>query len=63
MRSEGLHEAMIVGTTYLLRGERVKMLARWSGNGCPRNVLIQYPDGRLSCRPFRGLRKLPLTPA
>jgi hypothetical protein len=25
----------------------------------PRNVLIQYPDGRTQVRPFRGLRRIP----
>lgn len=25
--------------------------------GAPRNVLIQYADGRLEVRPFRGLRR------
>lgn len=24
----------------------------------PRNVLVRYPDGRTSVRPFRGLRKV-----
>lgn len=46
----------MVGRTYLLRGEPVVVVARWAGNRCPRNVLIRYPDGRLSVRPFRGLR-------
>lgn len=47
----------MVGSTYLLRGQTVVVLARWRGNGCPKNVLLQLPDGSKTVRPFRGLRK------
>lgn len=30
-----------------------------TGRTAPRNVLIQYADGRLEVRPFRGLRRTP----
>ena len=46
----------MVGKTYLLRGEPVKVLARWAGNGCPKNVLLEREDGSRTVRPFRGLR-------
>jgi len=48
----------MVGRTYLLRGIPVVVLAKWLGNSCPRNVLIQYPDGSKTVRPFRGLRRI-----
>ena len=48
----------MVGRTYLERGRPVVVLARWLGNGCPRNVLIRREDGSLTVRPFRGLRRL-----
>lgn len=47
---------MIVGTTYLLRGRPVRVLARWAGSG-PRNVLVEDETGRRFVRPFRGLRR------
>ena len=43
--------------TYLLRGERVRVLVRWGPGGGPRNVLIELPNGRRVVRPFRGLRR------
>ena len=46
----------MTGRTYLLRGEPVVVIARWAGRG-PRNVLVEYPDGRRVVRPFRGLRR------
>lgn len=52
----------IVGRTYLLAGAPVKVLIQWAtgqGRVGPRNVLIEFPDGRRTTRPFRGLRKLP----
>lgn len=49
---------MIVGTVYRLRGEPVLVLARYNGKG-PRNVLVEYQDGRRVVRPFRGLRRIP----
>lgn len=49
----------MVGRTYLLPDGRLgKVVARWSGNGCPRNVLVAFEDGSMTCRPFRGLRRL-----
>ncbi|MFA5053024.1 MAG: hypothetical protein WC565_03130 [Parcubacteria group bacterium] len=48
----------IVGKTYLLKGERVKIIRQWAGEG-PRNVLIELPDGSQTVRPFRGLRRPP----
>ncbi|HEV2343459.1 MAG TPA: DUF2637 domain-containing protein [Actinocrinis sp.] len=66
---------MITGRRYLLRGQVVTVLAQWAtprtGPGAaalplvrlphtaPRNVLIRDPDGTLSVRPFRGLRRIP----
>ena len=47
----------MIGRTYLLRGEPVIVLVRWNGKG-PRNVLVEYADGRRVVRPFRGLRKI-----
>lgn len=47
----------VTGTTYLLRGRPVVVLARWAGGG-PRNVLVEDEDGRRQVRPFRGLRRL-----
>jgi hypothetical protein len=49
----------ITGTTYLLRGQPVRVLIRWGGRG-PRNVLIQHEDGSRAVRSFRGLRRLQL---
>lgn len=46
----------MIGRTYLLHGEPVIVLARWLGRG-PRNVLVEYADGRRVVRPFRGLRR------
>jgi hypothetical protein len=46
----------MVGRTYLERGRRVTVLARWSGDG-PRNVLVLREDGWRLVRPFRGLRR------
>lgn len=78
-----------MGRTYVLRGEPVRVLARWGGGGArsrfasmplprgvthhsyvygdprdrdprrsvPRNVLIEYANGRREVRPFRGLRR------
>jgi hypothetical protein len=46
----------MIGRTYLMRGERVTVIARWAGRG-PRNVLLRLDDGTLLVRPFRGLRK------
>lgn len=61
---------MIVGSTYLLAGVPVLVLARWHAaprqpalNGMtsvtPRNVLLELPDGSRTVRSFRGLRKIP----
>lgn len=48
----------ITGTTYVLRGQPVTVIARWRpGARCPRNVLIEHRDGSRVVRPFRGLRK------
>jgi len=57
----------MIGHTYLLHGSRVTVLAPWNAAGrgtwpsakVPRNVLIEYADGRREVRPFRGLRRLP----
>ena len=46
----------MTGRVYLERGERVTVLARWSGAG-PRNVLIERAGGTRVVRPFRGLRR------
>lgn len=47
---------MVIGRTYIERGQPVTVLVRWTGRG-PRNVLIRRADGQLVVRPFRGLRK------
>jgi hypothetical protein len=58
----------MMGRTYLDGGDRlagridppvsVVVLARWSPGGGPRNVLVQYPDGRRAVVPFpRRLRR------
>jgi hypothetical protein len=57
----------MIGRAYLLHGSPVTVLVRWDARGkgtwpssrLPRNVLVQYPDGRREVRPFRGLRRLP----
>ena len=51
----------VVGRTYLERGQPVVVVARWLGQGTPRNVLIRRDDGTLVVRPFRGLRKVHVT--
>lgn len=55
-----LHEAqlLVIGKTYLERGEPVICRARWTtGIGkVIKNVLIERADGTLVVRPFRGLR-------
>ena len=43
---------------YLLKGTKVRILCRWRKGGGPRNVIIEYPDGHRTVRPFRGLRKI-----
>jgi hypothetical protein len=48
----------MVGNTYLERGRPVVIVARWLGQGTPRNVLIRREDATLVVRPFRGLRKV-----
>lgn len=48
----------MIGRTYLERGARVVVVARWAIGGGPRNVLIRREDGSLIIRPFRGLRKV-----
>lgn len=66
---------MIVGRHYLLRGQQVTVLVQWAtprrdpadrllplvrtGRTAPRNVLIRFPDGTLTVRPLRGLRRIP----
>jgi hypothetical protein len=52
---------VIVGKTYLERGQPVLVLVQWGLGGGPRNVLIRRVDGTEVVRPFRGLRK-PLSP-
>lgn len=52
----------MVGRTYLLVGVPVVVVTRWrdgAPRGVPRNVLIEFPDGRRTVRPFRGLRRTP----
>jgi hypothetical protein len=51
----------VIGSTYLLRGVPVVVLARWGfikgeKRTGPRNVLVEFPDGSRTVRPFRGLR-------
>jgi len=64
---------VIVGNRYLLRGEYVTVLVQWvtartdpdtrplplvsTARTAPRNVLIRLPDGTVTVRPFRGLRR------
>lgn len=48
----------MVGRTYWLGAVPVVVRARWNGpKGSPRNVLLELPDGSLTVRPFRGLRR------
>jgi len=50
---------LIVGRTYLERGEPVVVVVQWRtgrGEAGPRNVLIRRADGSEVVRPFRGLR-------
>lgn len=53
-----LRGIVVIGRTYLMRGEPVVVLVRadWKAGG-PRNVLVQRPDGSKLVRPFRGLRR------
>ena len=48
----------MVGRRYLEHGQPVTVLARWRGNHCPRNVLVERADGSKVVRPFRGLRRI-----
>jgi hypothetical protein len=63
----------MIGRTYLLHGQPVTVIARWvkpspaSGGvtwhrpprrSAPRNVLVEYPCGHRTVRPFRGLRRM-----
>jgi hypothetical protein len=66
---------VISGRRYLLRGQVVTVLIQWAtprpdpgeaalplvrlARTAPRNVLIRHPDGTLTVRPFRGLRRMP----
>ena len=66
---------MITGHRYLLRGQPVTVLIQWATSRpdpggptlplvrlrrtAPRNVLIRHPDGTVTVRPFRGLRRTP----
>ncbi len=54
----GHSTGIVIGRTYLERGRPVVVVARWLGQGTPRNVLIRRDDGTLVVRPFRGLRKV-----
>lgn len=51
----------MIGRCYMLAGEPVVVLARWANPDAPRNVLLLRPDGTMTVRPFRGLRRLRLT--
>lgn len=46
----------VTGRTYLLGGIPVVVLAAWGPGGGPRNVRVLFSDGRVTVRPFRGLR-------
>jgi hypothetical protein len=64
----------MTGRTYLESGHPVAVLKRWASvpavavsaviwlyppkRNAPRNVLVRRDDGSLTCRPFRGLRKI-----
>ena len=68
---------MIAGRRYLLHGRHVTVLIQWAtprpdssaralplvrtARTAPRNVLIQLPDGTVTVRPFRGLRRIRLS--
>ena len=68
---------MIAGRRYLLHGQHVMVLIQWAtprpdpsaralplvrtARTAPRNVLIQLPDGTVTVRPFRGLRRIRLS--
>jgi hypothetical protein len=50
----------IPGRRYLLHGQQVLVLAVGGGRGrprSPRNALVAFPDGTVTIRPFRGLRR------
>jgi hypothetical protein len=65
---------VIVGRRYLLRDQEVIVLIQWAtprpnldspvlpmvrtARAAPRNVLIRFPDGSMSVRPFRGLHRI-----
>jgi hypothetical protein len=63
----------MIGRAYLLAGQPVTVIARWAKPApfdggvtwhrpprrtAPRNVLVEYPDGRRTVRPFRGLLRI-----
>ena len=63
---------MIAGTTYLLHGKPVVAIVAWRQQRkteritgplldlkatSPRNVMVRFPDGSTTVRPFRGLRR------
>lgn len=65
---------MIAGRRYLLRGQEVTVLIQWAtprsdpaatarplvctSRTAPRNVPVRLPDGTVTVRPFRGLRRI-----
>lgn len=65
---------MIAGRRYLLRGQEVTVLIQWAtprvdpnarvlplvrtARTAPRNILIQLPNGTVTVRPLRGLRRI-----
>lgn len=52
----------MVGTTYRLPdGTLGRVVTRWFGDGCPRNILMEREDGTLVVRPFRGVRRASAT--
>ena len=51
--------ANLVGRSYLLAGDVVTVEVAWGPGAAVKNVLLRRPDGSITIRPFRGLRKIP----
>ncbi len=61
IRRQQILAGTMIGRAYLERSRHVVVLVRWGTGGGPSNVLIRREDGALVARPFRGLRKPPIS--